>query len=421
MRKRGRCNERRILYPHPVVKLVFLLESPQYGYRLLYRRLAYVDGLEPSFQGSIFFHILPVFVESRRSDTPKFSSRQRRFQHIRGVDCTLGTPCTNDGMEFIDKENNPTGRFIDFLKNGLQSVLKFTPVFRPCEHGPKVKGKDLFVLQCLRNIAGHDPLCKSFNYGGFSYAGFTDDDRVIFCPPGKNLHNPSDFLIPPYNGIKLSLPGFLGKIPAVLLEGLIFLLRCLIRYPLSPSYLLQNRINAVFRNAISIEYPPGRAITCVCNPDQKVLGTRIFIFQTLCFSKSRIKGLLQPGSNVGLRNPLYRGHLLEFRFKVVQDYRRVRAQFIQYRPHDTIFLRHQCIQNVFIVDALMVQRFGLLLSLRNCLLSFNCQLFPIHRLTSSFVLSSALPRAINYAPPSLPFGSYPDTSSVVYSKHPVKG
>src|SRR5262245_45874664 len=98
-----------------VVDFVPFLETSQDRNRIFTGRLADVDRLEPAFQGWVFLDALAIFIEGGGSDTPKLAASEGRFQHIRSVHRPFGRAGADQGVEFIDEENDLSASLGNFL------------------------------------------------------------------------------------------------------------------------------------------------------------------------------------------------------------------------------------------------------------------------------------------------------------------
>src|SRR3989338_6205605 len=97
-------------------------------------------------------------------------------------------------MQLVNKQN-------DFSRG----AFNFPAEFRSRKNRSQVEREQGFVLQAFRNVAGDDPLGKTFGDGGFANARFADEDRVVFRAPREHLPPPPNFLIPANARIKLVL------------------------------------------------------------------------------------------------------------------------------------------------------------------------------------------------------------------------
>ena len=82
-------------------------------------------------------------------------------------------------MQLIDEQNNLPVALFHFFQHSLQTFLKFTSVLGSCHQGSHIQGKELLILQSVRNIPPHDSLGQTFHHGCLAHAGLTDEHRVI--------------------------------------------------------------------------------------------------------------------------------------------------------------------------------------------------------------------------------------------------
>ena len=82
------------------------LQTTQDGNGIFHRRLIHQHLLESSFQSSILFDILSVFIQSRSTDAVQFPSGQLRLQQVSGIHGTFCSACTYNIMNFIDEQND---------------------------------------------------------------------------------------------------------------------------------------------------------------------------------------------------------------------------------------------------------------------------------------------------------------------------
>ena len=224
-----------ILDPDAVMDFVAFLEPPEDGDGIFHGRLLDQNRLEASFQRRVLFDIFAVFIERCRPDAAQFAPGKGRFEHIGGVHGPFRGAGADDGVDFIDEEDDfPLGVGY-FLEDGLQPFFEFAAVFGPGDKGADIEADNPFVLQTFRDIAVDDPLGQTFNNGGFADTGFTDEDGIVLRPPGEDLHDPPDFVIPADNGIEGPFSGQFIEISGIAFQGLIFVFRIGVRNPLVAS------------------------------------------------------------------------------------------------------------------------------------------------------------------------------------------
>jgi hypothetical protein len=113
-------------------------------------------------------------------------------------------------MQFIDHQDNFTGRTLDFLDGRLESFLEFPPEAAASDHGAQVQRNNACAGENLRHIVGSDLLRQTFHNGGLADTGFADQNRVVLGAPGQDLDHAHDLVISPDDRVQLAFPGQLG-------------------------------------------------------------------------------------------------------------------------------------------------------------------------------------------------------------------
>src|SRR5215467_6835470 len=96
---------------------------------------------------------------------------------------------------------------------------------------------------------------QTFNNRRFSDARFSNQYRIVFCTPRKDLDHTPNFLIASNNRIELSLSRKIGQVARVALERLVLLFRILVCDLLSAANGNQDFENGVLRDAVLLEQP----------------------------------------------------------------------------------------------------------------------------------------------------------------------
>ena len=95
------------------------------------RRLINLDWLETTFERSIFFEVLAVFVESGCTNGLQFTTSQHGLENACSVNGAFSSTSTNESMNFVDEQNDvATG--LDFFENFLQALFEVTAVTATC-------------------------------------------------------------------------------------------------------------------------------------------------------------------------------------------------------------------------------------------------------------------------------------------------
>src|SRR5207247_6267346 len=91
----------------------------------------------------------------------------------------------------------------------------------------QVERHEPLVLQAFGDVALDDAAGQTLDDRRLADAGLADQDGVVLGAPGEDLDDPADLLVPADDWVELALSGLLRAVAAVLLEGLVLLLRIL--------------------------------------------------------------------------------------------------------------------------------------------------------------------------------------------------
>ena len=114
---------------HAVVDFVTLLQSAQDRDGVLHRRLVHLHRLEPTLERGVLFNVLAVFVQGRGADAVQLAPCQHGLEQVAGIHAAFGLAGSDDGVQFIDEQDDAALGFADLFQNGLQPLFKFTAVF----------------------------------------------------------------------------------------------------------------------------------------------------------------------------------------------------------------------------------------------------------------------------------------------------
>ena len=102
----GGAHQGGVLDAHAVVHFVALLQAAQDGDGVFDRGLIHHHGLEAAFEGGILFDVLAVFVERGGADAVQFAAREHGLQQIAGIHGAFGLAGADDGVQFVDEEDD---------------------------------------------------------------------------------------------------------------------------------------------------------------------------------------------------------------------------------------------------------------------------------------------------------------------------
>ena len=69
-------------------------------------RLVHQHFLEAALQRGVLLDVLAVFVERGRADAMQFAARQRRLQHVAGIDRAFGLAGADHGVQLVDEDDD---------------------------------------------------------------------------------------------------------------------------------------------------------------------------------------------------------------------------------------------------------------------------------------------------------------------------
>ena len=74
--------------------------------RLIDRRRIDDDRLEAALQRAVLLDVLAVLVERRGADALQLAARERRLQHVGGVDGALGAARADERVQLVDEQDH---------------------------------------------------------------------------------------------------------------------------------------------------------------------------------------------------------------------------------------------------------------------------------------------------------------------------
>ena len=156
--------------------MVILISLPQpleNLYRLFDRWRLHDHRLEPTFQRSVFFYVLAVFVQSRGANTLQLATGQRRLQHVGCVYGTLGGTRTNERVKLVNEKDHVLV-LSDLVHDRLQPLFELPAVFRAGDHRRHVESENAVAPQGLRTVARGNELSQTLNDSRLAHSGLAD-------------------------------------------------------------------------------------------------------------------------------------------------------------------------------------------------------------------------------------------------------
>ena len=276
-----------------MIYFVTILQSTQDRDRILHGGFFYHNRLETTFQSGIFFNILSVFIQCGGTDTVQFTTGQHGLQHIARIQCAVGLAGTDNGMQFIDEQNDLSVTVLHIIQYGLQTFLEFTSVFGTGYQCAHIKCEDLLILQSLRDIALDDTLCQTLHHGGLTDTGFTDQHGVILCLTGQDTYHITDLAVTSDDGIQLLVPCFLHQILPVFFQCIIGCFRVVTGDSLVASYGRQCLQETFSGDAVFLPDLGDLLVGILDHGKEQMLYGDIFVTHLFCFVRCADQYLVQ--------------------------------------------------------------------------------------------------------------------------------
>ena len=112
-----------------MVGFITFFQSAQNCDGVLNGRFQDLNGLESAFKGGIFLNVFAVFIKRGCADASQFAACECRFQHIRRVNGSFRCACADDGVEFVNEEDDLSLRLFNVGEDCLEPVFKFASIF----------------------------------------------------------------------------------------------------------------------------------------------------------------------------------------------------------------------------------------------------------------------------------------------------
>ena len=291
-------NQRGVLNLDAVVDLVALLQTAQNRNGILDGRLVDHDRLETTFQRGVFLDILAVLVQRGCTDAVQLAAGQHGFEQVARVHRAVGLACADDGVQFIDEEDDLALGLLDLVQNALQAFLKLAAVFCTRNQCAHVQAEHGAVFQVLGHIAAHDTLGKALGNGSLADTGLTDQHRVVFALTGKDTDHIADLAVTADDRVQFVGASHLHKVLAVLFQCVVGILRVITRYPLIATHRAERLHKFLSRDAKSLENFTGSLTRALQNTEENVFDADVFILHLLGLLLRSVEGTVQVAGDI---------------------------------------------------------------------------------------------------------------------------
>ncbi len=107
-----------------VMRLIAVTQALQHQDSIVHARFFDVDWGETAFQRGVFLDVLVELIQRGRADALQFAARQGRFEHVGRIHRALGCSRSDDGVQFVDHQDDFTLRALHFLDGRFQAFFE---------------------------------------------------------------------------------------------------------------------------------------------------------------------------------------------------------------------------------------------------------------------------------------------------------
>ena len=219
-----------------MMDLVLLPNTPEDRDSVGNGGLVYKHLSESPFEGRVFFDILGILSECSSADASQLATGEQGLEEIGSVHtASLRASSGHDQVHLIDEQDHAKTVFsrlfdlcntksalvnwakiawIPTIQDGLDALLVFTLVLCTCHECTHIQAEEPADEGC-RNISAGDPLREPLSNSRLSYTRFTDQYRVVFCPPAQNPDDAPNLVVATDDGIELALLGQSGQVDRI--------------------------------------------------------------------------------------------------------------------------------------------------------------------------------------------------------------
>ena len=229
----------------------------------------------------------------------QLAARQRRLEHVRGVDRALGPAGADDRVQLVDEEDDLALALGDLLEHGLEPVLELAAVLRAGDQRADVERDQALVLQRLGDVAVDDAPRQPLDDRGLADARLADEHRVVLRAPREHLHHAADLLVAADHRVELAAARHVREVAPVPLQRLVLLLGVLVGDALAAAHRLHRLEDRLAADAGRLEHLCGGAAG-VGRREQDVLAGDVGVLERVGLALRRVEELRQPRRHVGL-------------------------------------------------------------------------------------------------------------------------
>ncbi len=216
MRQPHRSVYRFIQQQHAVVLFERADGAAQHQQRFVFAWLVYLHHLETAGERRILLDVFFVLRPGGGTDGAQLAARQRWFQQVGGVAGALGAAGADQGVNFVDKQDDRRRAGLHFIYHRLQPFFKLAFDAGAGLQHADVQQAQFHVAQLRRHVAGHDAQRQAFHHRGFPDAGLAGQQRVVLAAAHQDIDDLPDLFIAAGHRVDLAVARSGGQVLGIL-------------------------------------------------------------------------------------------------------------------------------------------------------------------------------------------------------------
>ena len=153
VRELGGGDEGGVFDPHAfVMRFVTRLEAAENRDRIFDVGFADKDWLKPPLERGILFDVLAELVERCCTDAAELATGEGWLEQVRGVVATLGSAGADDGVQFVDEQDDVPG-IGNFFDERFEPLFEFAAELCAGDERAHIERDDAAILETFRHVA----------------------------------------------------------------------------------------------------------------------------------------------------------------------------------------------------------------------------------------------------------------------------
>ena len=168
--------------------------------------------LKAASQRRVLLDVLAVLAPGGRCNGLELSASQRWLEQVCGIGGAGVTAMADQGVRFINEQDNACARLACRADDTLQAALKLAAHAGAGLQQAQVQGQHAVVAQRLWYRAGDDALRQALDQCAFTHACLAKDRRVTFAAAAQDVYQLPQLVFAAQDRVQLSFFGLPGQV-----------------------------------------------------------------------------------------------------------------------------------------------------------------------------------------------------------------